>query len=76
MKEKKRKCSIRIDEEYCKGCGICVRFCPKHIIKISDQVNSRGYYMPEVTDPEECTLCMNCDLFCPDFAVIITEEDE
>ena len=26
-----------IDREWCKGCGICVRFCPKHVLQLDEQ---------------------------------------
>jgi 2-oxoglutarate ferredoxin oxidoreductase subunit delta len=67
---------IIIDEMYCKGCGICVQYCPKKILKISDTVNRRGYYVPRVIDASLCTRCRNCDLYCPDFAIFIVEEEE
>ena len=26
---------VTIDENLCKGCGLCARACPKHIIELS-----------------------------------------
>ena len=66
---------IVIDARYCKGCGICIRFCPKKILELSSESNSRGYYMPHVTDQAKCSKCGQCELYCPDFAVLIVEED-
>ena len=67
---------IIIDGRYCKGCGICVRFCPKHTLEISKEVNSRGFYTPRVVEGRACTRCRQCELFCPDFAIFIVEEQE
>ena len=67
---------IVIDARYCKGCGICVHFCPKNVLEISDAVNTLGYYMPAVTDESKCTRCGQCELYCPDFAIFIEEEEE
>jgi len=67
---------IIIDERYCKGCGICIHFCPKHVLEIAKEVNSRGFYTPCVTDGSECTNCRQCELFCPDFAIFIIEEEQ
>lgn len=67
---------IVIDGRFCKGCGICIRFCPKHSLEISEQVNARGYYMPFVVDASVCTGCRQCELFCPDFAIFIVEENK
>ena len=67
---------IFIDERYCKGCGICIHFCPKHVLKLSDEVNSLGYYMPCVVDLAACSGCQQCELYCPDFAIFVVEGEE
>ena len=67
---------IFVDERYCKGCGICLHFCPKHALVLSAEVNSRGFYTPYLVDGTECTGCRQCELFCPDFAIFIVEEEE
>ena len=41
---------VHVIEERCKGCGICVEFCPRQLLAISDRANSKGYYPPEVID--------------------------
>ena len=33
-----------IDNDLCKGCGLCVSVCPKNVLEISDQVNAMGYF--------------------------------
>ena len=67
---------IIVDDAYCKGCGICIRFCPKQVLVISKEVNSRGFYTPYVIDAAQCTNCHQCELYCPDFAIFIVEEEE
>jgi len=65
------KILIEINEQWCKGCGICVEFCPKKVLAM----NPRG--KPEVIDLESCTKCQLCDLRCPDFAITVEEgQDE
>ena len=71
-----RKPMIIIDEMYCKGCGICIHFCPKKVLKASKEVNSRGYYAPQVVNGVECSKCQQCVLYCPDFAIFIGEDKE
>ena len=71
-----RKPMIVIDEKLCKGCSICIHFCPKHVLELSKEVNSYGYYMPSVVEGADCSDCQQCQLLCPDFAIFIVEEQE
>ena len=65
---------IEIDEELCKGCGICVDFCPLKVFDTSDKINSRGYYPPVSTREKDCVGCRLCELLCPEFSIIIINE--
>ncbi len=67
---------VVIDAGYCKGCEICIHFCPKHILELAPEVNRLGYHPPVVTDESECNGCCQCELFCPDFAIFIIEGDK
>ncbi len=67
---------IVIDAQYCKGCGICIHFCPKHVLEVSETRNARGYYIPGVIDENACSQCGQCELYCPDFAIFVVEEEE
>ena len=71
-----KKPTIIVDERYCKGCSICIHFCPKHVLDICKEVNSRGFYTPRVIDLSACNACRQCELFCPDFAIFVVEEDD
>ncbi len=65
-----RQAKIKIDEHFCKGCGLCVAACPQHIIRIADSVSPQGYYPAEFIDPEQkCTGCTVCAKMCPDVAI-------
>ena len=68
--------TIVIDSRYCKGCNICVHFCPKGILGVSEEVNSLGYYVPYVIDGAKCSNCRQCQLLCPDLAIFVIEEQE
>ena len=62
---------IHVKEEFCKGCGFCVYFCPKKILVMSDQPDPKGYSVTKVKDSNKCTGCRMCELVCPDFAISI-----
>lgn len=58
---------IEIIEKYCKGCHICVEFCPTKVLEM------KGFYAT-VKNLEACIKCMQCELRCPDFAIkVITD---
>ncbi len=56
---------IKTYSNRCKGCGICVHFCPKKILKLSEI----GKVIIENEDA--CIGCGQCEMRCPDFAIFI-----
>ncbi len=60
---------IVIREELCKGCEICVFFCPKKQIVMSEKFNSKGHHSSEFRDTGECNGCTVCAVMCPDVAI-------
>lgn len=57
--------------ERCKGCEVCVHFCPRDVLCISDERNAKGYRIPQLSnrEAEECVNCGFCTLVCPEFAI-------
>ena len=62
-----------LNAKRCKGCGLCVAFCPKRILAIGSRLNTKGYRPPEIADNDQCTGCGFCAMMCPDLAIEIHE---
>ena len=60
---------IRIDQERCKGCLLCVEHCPKKEIFLSTKLNAKGYFVSDFLEENGCTGCATCALMCPDVAI-------
>lgn len=63
MSNRKDKTLI-IKEDWCKGCGICVEFCPTKVLILHDE-------KVKIDDIEKCIKCGLCELRCPDFAIYL-----
>jgi 2-oxoglutarate ferredoxin oxidoreductase subunit delta len=66
------KSLVVIDQEYCKGCNICVVTCPQGNLKLTSSLNKGGYHPVEFSyrgERGECTGCGICYWVCPDFAI-------
>ena len=67
---------IVVDEEYCKGCHLCIHQCKQKALVVSCKRNAKGYLMPEAPDPELCNTCLQCEKTCPDMAICVEETDD
>ena len=56
---------LSIDRKRCKGCGICIRECPKKAISFGEELNEKGY-KTVIIDDEKCVGCGVCYHMCPD----------
>lgn len=65
---KKKAREIKVNPTWCKRCGICVAFCPTKVL----EAGKGG--LPVVVNLEACTVCLLCELRCPDFALEVYEE--
>ena len=63
---------VRIDENECKGCGLCIEACPQHrpgtsekVLQLSERLNHYGYRTAMFLG-EGCTGCGICFMVCPE----------
>ncbi|MFP3899097.1 MAG: ferredoxin family protein [Dehalococcoidia bacterium] len=68
------KGTIVIDKERCKGCGLCLAFCPEDVLGYSDEYNQSGYNVVAMKQPERCKGCAFCAQACPDIAIEVYRE--
>ena len=56
---------VIINRDWCKGCNICVAFCPKNVLVLDEKEKAI------VQRPELCIGCRLCEHLCPDLAVTV-----
>ncbi|MBU0629023.1 MAG: 4Fe-4S binding protein [Nanoarchaeota archaeon] len=62
---------ITINSEKCKECGFCITACPIKNIRLSSNLNKKGYHYAEIIDVSKCTGCGLCYQMCPDLCIEI-----
>jgi len=61
-----KKKVLVIDPAWCKGCGICVAFCPKDALEL---IGEKAHLKSD----DQCVLCGQCEMHCPDYAIYLKE---
>jgi len=62
--------NVIINKAWCKGCGICIHFCPKKVLEMGKDSKAT------VVKLEDCIGCRLCELRCPDFAIQVKFNDK
>jgi 2-oxoglutarate ferredoxin oxidoreductase subunit delta len=57
-----------IERGRCKGCGICVHFCPKKVLVLDGEEKAIAMH------PDDCIACGICEMYCPDLAIEIEDQ--
>ncbi|UMZ73484.1 4Fe-4S dicluster domain-containing protein [Natranaerofaba carboxydovora] len=65
-----KKSPVSVAGKWCKGCGICIEFCPKKVLDFDSK--GKSY----VKNPEDCNKCQQCELRCPDFAIVVKKGEK
>lgn len=68
-KKEKGKSQVTVYPDWCKGCGICVEFCPRNVFEMSLEGKS------VVVREDDCIRCGFCELHCPDFAIVVADKE-
>lgn len=58
-----------VDPKWCKGCGICVAFCPKGVLALEKE-------KVVIANPDNCIKCALCEMRCPDYAIWVEEGEK
>ena len=61
---------VIINQDACKGCGLCTTACPKKIVHLSTyKLNIKGFHPAEVIEQDKCIGCGFCATICPDVVI-------
>lgn len=63
--------TVHIRVERCKGCELCIEYCPPRVLALSPDFNAKGYHYP-VVGSDDCICCQACSTICPEFAIFAT----
>ncbi len=77
MARSAKRFRLQIHTELCKGCALCVAFCPHTVLRLTiDRINRRGVPFVEATQEDSCVGCAHCAIVCPDGAIEIFEREQ
>jgi 2-oxoglutarate ferredoxin oxidoreductase subunit delta len=62
---------VHLQVERCKGCQLCIEYCPTHVLALSAAFNAKGYHYPTVA-ADNCIACHACSTICPEYAIFAT----
>ena len=60
---------LAIIPNWCKGCGICVAFCPKGALELINEKVA-------LKEGADCVKCGLCEQRCPDYAIFVEQGAE
>jgi 2-oxoglutarate ferredoxin oxidoreductase subunit delta len=66
---------VRINRDFCKGCGLCVWVCNQDGLEVADELNAIGVYPVQPVEGATCTGCGRCAAMCPEGGVEIDVDE-
>jgi len=78
LDNEEKKFSLFLNKNRCGGCQMCISLCPTGILELSDELNMRIAYIPQVKEGKGkyCTGCRRCEYGCPDWCIYVLDEEE
>ena len=65
---------IEVNDQYCKGCELCITACPPQVMALNkESLTPKGYH-PAHVFKDGCTGCAICAIVCPDAAITVYRE--
>jgi NAD-dependent dihydropyrimidine dehydrogenase PreA subunit len=71
----KKRFSVSVEREQCKGCGRCAGACPKNVLSMGVSLNKMGYPFV-VYKGDGCIGCGACFYNCPEPGALTVYEDD
>lgn len=62
MGDDDQQTQLSVNDKWCKGCGVCVKYCPKKVLQVE-------HGKVKIINPKECIKCRLCEQRCPDYAI-------
>jgi 2-oxoglutarate ferredoxin oxidoreductase subunit delta len=62
--------TVLIQEDLCKGCGLCIDICPPGVLRQDSKLNHLGFH-PAAYTGQWCNACGLCFYACPEPGAIV-----
>ena len=68
---------VKVSRDKCKGCQLCVAFCPKGVLKIDSSFNKLGFHPAVVNskNKSKCIGCRFCAIVCPEGCIEVLKDE-